>query len=92
MPDAVWALVPIAGMATGSLFMVGVYKLVTRWMDLRARREQVGAGPEALHELRRGVEALRALPERVAELEERIDFAERLLAKERERGALRAGS
>ena len=88
-PD-LWAIVPVAGMATSAFFMFGVYKLVTRWLDIRARREAVVPG-EDVRELQREVEELRTLPERVAQLEERLDFAERLLARERER-ALRPGS
>jgi len=83
VPPDVWALIPLGGMATGALFMFGIYKLISRWMELRHR-----PGPEALsdhdlQELRVEVAELRALPERVAELEERLDFAERLLAQHR---------
>jgi len=90
-PDGVWVFVPIAGMATASFFMFGVYKLVTRWLDVKARREAV-VPSEDLRELQREVDELRALPGRLAELEERLDFAERLLARERERASLRPGS
>jgi len=86
-----WALVPIAGMATGALFMLGVYKLMSRFLDLKARREAVGP-TEELRELQRDVDELRALPQRVAELEERLDFAERLLARGAERGVIQPGS
>jgi len=87
-PADLWALVPIAGMATGTLFMYGVYRLVNRWIDVRTRREP-GASPDEIRELQRDVEELRALPARLAELEERLDFVERLLARERERSALK---
>ena len=90
-PDGVWVFVPIAGMATAAFFMFGVYKLVNRWLDARARRD-VAAPSEELRELQREVDELRALPGRLAELEERLDFAERLLARERERVPLRPGS
>ena len=89
-PD-LWAIVPIAGMATGAFFMFGAYKLLTRWLDARARRE-TALPSEELRDLQHEVEELRALPERVAQLEERLDFAERLLAQERERAGLRPGS
>jgi hypothetical protein len=82
-PD-LWAFVPIAGMGLSAFFMFGVYKLASRWLDAKARRE-TALPSEELHELQREVDELRALPERVAQLEERLDFAERLLARERER-------
>ena len=82
-PD-LWAFVPIAGMATSAFFMFGVYKLVSRWLDAKARRE-TAVPSEELRALEREVDALRTLPGRLAELEERLDFAERLLARERER-------
>ena len=89
-PDGVWVFVPVAGMATAAFFMFGVYKLVTRWLDAKARRE-TALPAEDVRELQREVEELRALPGRLAELEERLDFAERLLARERER-VLKPGS
>lgn len=86
-----WFLVPLGGMATGALFMLGVYKLVVRWLDLKARREAMGP-VEDLRELQREVDELRALAPRLVELEERVDFAERLLARGGERPAIpRAG-
>lgn len=90
MPADMWALVPIAGMATGAFFMFGVYKLINRWLDTRMRRATSEAADE-LRELQREVDELRALPARLAELEERLDFAERLLARERERAILKPG-
>jgi len=80
-PD-LFVLIPLGGMATGALFMFGIYKLLTRWMELRHHREP-GALPDEVRDLQQEVAELRALPERVAELEERLDFAERLLAQHR---------
>jgi hypothetical protein len=77
-------LVPFGGMATGIVFMVVMYKLVARWID----RRQVGSGPsvEELRQLRSEIEALEGMAGRVAELEERVDFAERMLAQQRREG------
>jgi len=77
-------LVPFGGMATGIVFMVVTYKLIARWMD----RRQVGSGSSAeeLQRLRDEVAALETVVDRVAELEERIDFAERMLAQRRHEG------
>jgi hypothetical protein len=88
-PD-LWAIVPIAGMGLSAFFMLGVYKLINRWLDAKHRRD-AAVPSEELRELQREVDELRALPGRLAELEERLDFAERLLARERER-VLKPGS
>jgi hypothetical protein len=67
-------------MALGAFFMYGVYRLLSRWLDFRHR----GAGgltAGELDELRRQLSELGDLPARVLELEERLDFAERLLAR-----------
>jgi hypothetical protein len=71
-------------MATGIVFLVVTYKLIVRWID----RRQVGSGgsAEELERLRGEVEALGTVVDRVAELEERVDFAERLLAQQRREG------
>ena len=93
--DPLFVLVPIAGMATGGVFMVVIYKLIAKWMDHRHLRERQGLpalSEEELQDLRHDLVALRDLPERVAELEERLDFAERLLARSRDgAGELGAG-
>jgi hypothetical protein len=82
VPPDVWVLIPLGGMATGALFLFGIYRLVTRWMELRHQRP--GAlPPEDVRDLQLELADLRGLPERVAELEERLDFAERLLAQHR---------
>jgi hypothetical protein len=67
-------------MALSGLFLVGVYKLLTRWIDRRHPTANP-AGQEEIDDLRRQVATLEELPERVAELEERLDFAERMLAR-----------
>lgn len=90
-PD-LFVLVPIAGMATGAFFMFGIYKLVSRWIELRHQRDLPSGVTTDLQELQADVAELRHLPDRVAELEERLDFAERLLAQARhEPGALGSG-
>ncbi|MDH4044742.1 MAG: hypothetical protein OEY20_08470 [Gemmatimonadota bacterium] len=85
-------LIPIAGMATGTIFMFGIYKLITKWMELRHRPAVGGVSAEELQDLRDDVALLRDMPDRVAELEERLDFTERLLAQaRRERSELNPG-
>ena len=84
MGDAFLFLVPLGGMATGAVFMVIVYKLIAKWMDLRHRQGLPGISEEELQDLRHDLVALRDMPARVAELEERLDFAERLLTRGQE--------
>lgn len=77
------------GMAAGGLF--GLYRLLQRWIDRKHQRELAGgsgAGAQDVEELRARVAALEAGADRVQELEERLDFAERMLARERDRPAL----
>lgn len=63
------------------------YRLAPKWV--RGGKEPVADGGERVAELERRVGELEAGRQRMAELEERVDFAERLLA--RERGAQRVG-
>jgi hypothetical protein len=85
-------LVPLAGMATGTVFMFGIYKLISKWMEMRHRPGLGGISADELQEIRDDLALMRDMPGRVAELEERLDFAERLLAQSRhERPELGAG-
>ena len=64
-------LIPFAGMATGLVITLSVVRLIHRFID---RRDAGGTDEE----LRNEVQALR---DQVETLEERLDFAERLLAR-----------
>ena len=75
-------LIPYAGMATGVFVMVLIYKGVTKLVERRgvADADQVIA---ELSRLRAEVDAVSDAVDRVQELEERVDFAERMLAQQR---------
>lgn len=90
-PEAIMYFIPLGGMALSALFLVGAYKLATRWLDARQRRLG-GASSGELDHLREEVAGLTGLRDRVAELEERVDFAERLLAQRPERDRLAPGA
>lgn len=80
-PDVLALLIPLVGMGVGALFLTGVYKLLSRWLD---RRGQLPA-PEVADELARlrgEVEGVQELTRRLEEVEERLDFAERLLTQQ----------
>lgn len=98
MPDWIWienVVFPLVGMGMGVLGMFGVYRIAVRWIDRRHERLMAergnGAGAGEVQQLRARVEALEESVGRVQELEERLDFAERILAQQRERGRLPAG-
>lgn len=96
MPDWLWiqnVVFPLIGMGMGVLFMFGVYRVAMRWIDRRHERlmAERGTGAGEVQQLRARVEALEESVGRVQELEERLDFAERILAQQRERGQLPAG-
>jgi hypothetical protein len=82
-------LIPLAGMAIGVIL---VYPIVRTAVRLVERRFIGGATPskelaevrEDLHALHDRLDALEQGDSRVAELEERVDFAERMLAQQRE--------
>ncbi len=88
MPDWIWiqnVVLPILGMGMGVLAMSLVYRTINRHLDRRHERQMASSSGAALHEiedLRVRVDALELGAERLQELEERIDFTERMLAQQ----------
>ncbi len=89
MPSFVWiqnVVFPILGMGMGTFALYGVYRTVNKWMDRRHERLLASVdgpgGRQAIDELERRVEYLEDTAARVQELEERLDFAERVLAQQ----------
>jgi hypothetical protein len=87
VPDWIWfqnVVIPVLGMGLGALAMFGVYRTINRALDRRHERllatDRGGASPE-LEEMRTRLEALEDAAYRVTDLEERLDFAERLLTR-----------
>ena len=78
--------------ATGLLF--GLMRSINKHLD-RKYRVKAGAPDEQvlaeLEDLRSRLEGADHLAERVAELEERLDFAERVLSQEQPKGTLARG-
>lgn len=72
----------IQGFAAISMILVSVAVAVTglRWVWVRTGRRPAG-DTEALGELQAALDRLAENEHRVAELEERVDFSERLLAQ-----------
>lgn len=86
-------LLPIFGMVLGAFIAWQIFRTINRWLDRRG-----GGAPEEVRALRAEVERLRAQAEsvedlrfQVGELEERLDFTERVLAQQKERRPLAPG-
>lgn len=95
LPDWMWiqnVVFPIMGMAMATFVLFGLYRIANRWLDRRHERQLAeargGADGGELAELRQRVDALEDVAFRVQELEERVDFAERVLAQRRESSRL----
>ncbi len=85
--EPIMLLVPIVGMATGAIISIAFFKTVRHFID---RKTASGTDHELqgeIADLHARIEALEREQGRVEELEDRLDFAERLLARGRESGA-----
>ncbi len=86
--EPVMLLVPIAGMVTGAIISIAFFRTVRHFID---RKTASGTDHELqaeISDLHARIEALEREEGRVEELENRLDFAERLLARGRESGAV----
>lgn len=88
-------VLPIAGMLTG-LVVIGTLSRTARYWVQRHYQHRAGEmGPEIKTQLDRVDERLAMLEEvagRVQDIEERVDFAERVLVRQREAGQLPPGA
>jgi hypothetical protein len=85
MPDWLWiqeVVFPLIGMAMGAGVLYGIYRTANRLIDRKQEREALHGGAGSAE-----VEQLRA-----RDLEERVDFTERVLTQQRERGGLPPGA
>jgi flagellar biosynthesis/type III secretory pathway M-ring protein FliF/YscJ len=89
LADFVWfqnVVIPVLGMGMGAFVLFGAYRTVNRYLDRRHEQQLAAAagghsGPD-LEDLRSRVELLEDSVDRVQELEERLDFTERMLAQQ----------
>ncbi|MBI3983487.1 MAG: hypothetical protein HY337_11290 [Gemmatimonadetes bacterium] len=87
-------VIPLAGMAVGVILGLPLIKAIVRRIEGRPTApgsEEVQALRAEVAELRRRLESAEDVANRVAELEERADFAERLLTQQRDRSRLPPG-
>ncbi|HEX7918398.1 MAG TPA: hypothetical protein VF454_03295, partial [Gemmatimonadales bacterium] len=82
--------IQVMAVAAGLLLMVGLGATGLRWLWKRTGGAPA-LGADELEDLRHRLTELEAERGRVAELEERVDFAERLLAKSNEPEQLKRG-
>ena len=98
LADFVWfqnVVIPILGMGMGAFVLFGVHRTINRHLDRRHEHHMAvsgrgDVGPQ-LEDLRNRVELLEDSVERVQEIEERLDFTERMLAQQ-QRQEIDAGS
>lgn len=80
-------VIPILGMGLGALVMFGVYRTINRALDRKHERmlaAESGTPSREIEEVKQRIEALEETAYRVQELEERVDFAERLLTRDQQ--------
>ncbi|UCF41409.1 MAG: hypothetical protein JSW43_03505 [Gemmatimonadota bacterium] len=88
-------LIPLAGMATGVVVIVTLGRTVRHWVDTHYGRRGLPGSDELRQEMARledRVGTLEGVAGRVEELEERLDFAERVLTQRSDRDRLAPGA
>ena len=88
-------VIPLAGMATGVVVIVTLGRTVRHWVDTHYGRKGLSGSNETRADVARLEERVAGLEEvadRVTELEERLDFAERVLSQQRDRDRLAPGA
>lgn len=74
-------VIPIAGMITGVVICIGFFKTVRHLIDRKTSGRVDARLTTEVAELHARLDALEHGSDRVDELEDRLDFAERLLAR-----------
>lgn len=93
MPDWVWiqnVVFPVMGMGIGVFVLYNGFRIarysIDRYHERELAKAQGPASPEELAQLRERVERIEELGFRLQDVEERLDFTERVLARLPERG------
>ena len=88
-------LIPIAGMTSGVVTVVAVAHTIRHWVNKHyehKRRLSAGGDTDRMTEVEERMAAMAEdLAGRMLDLEERVDFTERVLAQGRDRGLLEQG-
>jgi divalent metal cation (Fe/Co/Zn/Cd) transporter len=99
MPEFVWiqeVVFPLLGMGIGIFVLFNGFRIAKHSIDRHHERElakaQAEGRPEDLAQLTERVERLEELGYRLQDVEERLDFTERVLAQLPERGQRDGGA
>lgn len=84
-------LIPIAGMATGIILGLPLIRAFVQLLERKTQGGDVTKLEREIEELRARVETAEEFRERLLELEERLDFAERVLTQAKEQQQLGGG-
>lgn len=89
-------LIPLAGMVTTVVLLFPIVKAGVRYLERRSgshpMSDEIAGLREAVRSLQERLDSADMTDARVAELEERVDFAERMLAMHREAPQLGSGN
>ena len=81
-------LVPIAGMATGILLLLPVVRATVRIVEKKisgsGEHQELQTLRDEIRMVHERLDRVEYVDDRMSELEERLDFAERLLARQRD--------
>ena len=86
--DPFMMIIPLAVMVTGVVIIRGFFKTFRYFIDRRMARGDDGDLRSEIAELHARIDSLEIRGDRIEELEERLDFAERLLTKGKESDAM----
>jgi len=75
---------PLIGVAFGGLVLFGVYKTVNRLLERRLGGTELEGLRTEVEQLRSKAEGVEELVYRLGEVEERLDFTERILAQQKQ--------
>jgi hypothetical protein len=84
-------VLPLLGMGMGAFFLLGVYRTVNHWIERKHERELIAQGGDSPGLLEAVGTRLDDMGERIQEIEERMDFTERMLTQQRDQNRLGSG-
>ncbi len=84
-------LIPIAGMATGIILGLPLIRAFVQLLERKTQGGDVTKLEREVEELRARVETAEDIRERLLDLEERVDFTERVLTQAKEQQHLGGG-
>ena len=87
LPPGITALIAVAFLAATALVLYPLMRAIARRIEGRSTANEPAMLAE-LDQLRHRVGDLEAMQQRMAELEERVDFSERMLSQQRESNRL----